>query len=66
MVIPDVLGLPVAEARLRLSAAGVADIAEEPTTPPRGAIQGQARVVRQRLVDRQVQLVLTNFMLLTP
>lgn len=65
-MVPDVLGLPIDEARTRLKAAGVVDIVEQYTAPPRGAIEGQARVVRQRLVDRQVQLVLTNFMLLNP
>ncbi|MEN6641350.1 MAG: PASTA domain-containing protein [Armatimonadia bacterium] len=65
-MIPDVLGLPAEEARLRLTEAGLADVVEQWTAPPRGAIQGRARVVRQRLVEQQVHLVLSNFMLLEP
>lgn len=63
---PDVLGLALGEARQRLMDAGLGSVAEESTAPPRGAIEGQARVVRQRLVNQRVHLVLANFPLLKP
>ena len=45
---PDVLGLPLPEATSRLEALGLAVRVTE-TSPPRGPIAGELRVVRQRL-----------------
>jgi hypothetical protein len=57
----DVLGLSVAEARRRLHAAGVTEVVEVMTAPPRGAGEGQARVVRQRAGDEGGELVVAVF-----
>lgn len=65
-MVPDVLGLPLEEAQMRLKEAGCDNLAEQGTAPPKGAIAGQPRVVRQRTVDRQIQLVVANFPLLEP
>ena len=60
-LVPEVLGLPVAEARRRLAEAGVTEVVEVATAPPRGATEGEARVVRQRERDGCVSLTLAVF-----
>jgi len=57
----DVLGLPLAEARRRLAEAGVTVVEEAVTAPPRGAVAGETRVVRQRRRDETVALVVAAF-----
>lgn len=47
-VLPDVVGYPVEEARAALAGAGCTDVDVEETRPPRRALGGPARVVRQR------------------
>ena len=66
MSIPDVRGLPPAEARRRLTAAGVAEITQTVTAPPRRPVAGELRVVRQRETQRGTELVVAAFPRLDP
>lgn len=59
-VAPDVLGLGLAEARRRLGAAGV-PVAVSETSPPRGPIAGELRVVRQHPHGDGLRLVAAAF-----
>lgn len=56
----DVLGLPVEEARVRLRAAGVAEVGETITRPPRpGSRSYELRVVRQDVTAEGVVTLVT-------
>lgn len=57
----DVLGLPIEEACRRLREAGVREVREEWTAPPRGRVEGVARVVRARVQDQVPFLVVATF-----
>lgn len=57
----DVLGLRVAEARRRLAQAGVTEVREERTAPPRGGAEGALRVVRVRTSPPGAALVVASF-----
>ena len=59
-MMPDVLGLGVAEARQRLEAAGLA-LAEVMTAPPRGTSGGAVRVVRHHRAGERHSLVVAAF-----
>jgi hypothetical protein len=60
--VPDVLLLPIDEARCKLAEAGYTDIVEVFTEPPRGVrAEGMVRVVRQREKGDTVELVVARF-----
>lgn len=62
MDLPEVLGLPVEEARARLAEAGVAQVVEVVTQPPRRPLAtGVWRVVQLRCEDDRVVLVKALF-----
>lgn len=62
MDLPDVLGLPIAEARHRLAEAGAPQLCEQPTVPPRRTCPGGvSRVVQQRPEPDRVVLVTAAF-----
>lgn len=56
------LGLPLAQARERLAAAGATEVREVTTAPPRRPLQtGIMRVVQQREANGAVVLVIALF-----
>jgi beta-lactam-binding protein with PASTA domain len=57
----DVLGLSAEEAQTRLRDAGVFEVRVTQTAPPRGAIAGEGRVVRVRMVGPAIELVVAAF-----
>lgn len=57
---PDVLALPLDEARAQLEAAGYTVAVQETAPPRRGAPRGSARVVRQEAAGSRVTLVVTH------
>ena len=62
MDLPDVVGLPLTQARQRLADRGLTAITEISTAPPRRALAtGERRVVRQRCVGECVELVTALF-----
>ena len=62
MDLPDVVGLPVPEARVRLAEAGYAEVEEVVTAPPRRpSHEGCRRVVRVRQTGERVELVVASF-----
>lgn len=63
MDLPDVLGLPVEQARARLSQAGWTQVEEVVTEPPRRPLtRGEWRVVRLRAQEDRVVLVKALFL----
>lgn len=64
--VPDVVGLPLAAARVRLAEAGLPEPRELATAPPRRPpATGVPRVVQQRSQGGQVTLVTALFPALT-
>jgi hypothetical protein len=55
---PNVVAFPLEDARRLLAAAGWTEVDVSETRPPRRALVGPSRVIRQRVVaDRRVALV---------
>lgn len=62
MDLPDVVGLPLPEARVRLAEAGHDEVDEVVTAPPRRpSNEGVWRVVRVRRIGERVALLVASF-----